>query len=116
MNAELTMMEAAAQKSDTAIPATGQLISGTLRAARTISDTSAISAYIWCMILALTSDMTRAYWRLWRCMEFRRRIRSRVYITVPKQARLRRQKPKWILIHREEWTAGQINGHEGLPV
>ena len=31
MNAELTMMEAAAQKSDTANPATGQLISGTLR-------------------------------------------------------------------------------------
>jgi hypothetical protein len=42
MNAELTMMEAAAQKGDTAIPATSQLISGTLRAARTISDTSAI--------------------------------------------------------------------------
>jgi hypothetical protein len=47
MNAELTMMEAAAQKSDTANPATGQLISETLRAARTISDTPAIPAYIW---------------------------------------------------------------------
>jgi hypothetical protein len=62
MNAELTMMEVAAQKSDTAIPATGQLISGTLRAARTISDTPAIPAYIWCMILAITSDMIGAYW------------------------------------------------------
>jgi predicted transcriptional regulator of viral defense system len=41
---------------------------------------------------------------------------SRVYITVPKQARLRRQKPKWIVIHREELTAGQITVHEGLPV
>ena len=83
MNAELTMMEAAAQKSDTAIPATGQLISGTIRAARTSSDTSAISAYIWCMILALTSDMTRAYWRLWRCMGFRRRIRHECTLRFP---------------------------------
>jgi hypothetical protein len=62
MNAELTMMEAAAQKSDTANPATGQLISGTLRAARTISDTPAIPAYIWCATLAITSDMIGAYW------------------------------------------------------
>jgi len=83
MNAELTMMEAAAQKSDTAIPATGQLISGTLRAARTISDTSAISAYIWCMILAITSDMIGVYWRLWRCMGFRRRIRHECTLRFP---------------------------------
>ena len=31
-------------------------------AARTISDTPAIPAYIWCMILAITSDMIGAYW------------------------------------------------------
>jgi predicted transcriptional regulator of viral defense system len=41
---------------------------------------------------------------------------SRVYIAVPKQARLRRQKPKWIVNHREELTAGRITVHEGLPV
>jgi predicted transcriptional regulator of viral defense system len=29
---------------------------------------------------------------------------SPVYVTVPKRARLRRQKPKWIVIHREEST------------
>jgi predicted transcriptional regulator of viral defense system len=35
---------------------------------------------------------------------------ARVHLTVPKSARLRRQKPKWIVIHRGVTT------HQGLPV
>jgi predicted transcriptional regulator of viral defense system len=41
---------------------------------------------------------------------------SRVHITVPKDTRLRRRKPKWIAIHREQLGPADITQHEGLPV
>jgi predicted transcriptional regulator of viral defense system len=41
---------------------------------------------------------------------------SRVHITVPKAARLRRRKPKWIVIHRGDLRASDVLTHEGLPV
>lgn len=41
---------------------------------------------------------------------------ARVHLTVPKNARLRRQKPKWIVIHRGELSPSDVTTHEGLPV
>lgn len=41
---------------------------------------------------------------------------ARVHLTVPKQARLRRQKPKWIVIHRADLLPSDVTTHEGLPV
>ena len=41
---------------------------------------------------------------------------SRVHITVPRGARLRRRKPKWIAIHRETLSPSDVTMHEGLPV
>jgi predicted transcriptional regulator of viral defense system len=41
---------------------------------------------------------------------------SRVHLTVPKRARLRRHKPKWIVIHRDELRASDVTTHESLPV
>jgi predicted transcriptional regulator of viral defense system len=41
---------------------------------------------------------------------------ARVHLTVPKYARLRRQKPKWIVIHRGDLTPSDVTTHEGLPV
>ena len=41
---------------------------------------------------------------------------SRVHITVPKSARLRRRKPKWIIIHRGELSPAHVTVQEGLPV
>jgi len=41
---------------------------------------------------------------------------SRVHITVPKTARLRRQKPKWIVVHRGELSPTDVAVQEGLPV
>jgi predicted transcriptional regulator of viral defense system len=41
---------------------------------------------------------------------------SRVHLTVPKRARLRRRKPKWIVIHRGELRASDVTTHESLPV
>ena len=41
---------------------------------------------------------------------------ARVHLTVPKRARLRRQKPKWIVIHRGDLGASDVTTHEGLPV
>jgi predicted transcriptional regulator of viral defense system len=41
---------------------------------------------------------------------------ARVHLTVPKNARLRRQKPKWIVIHRGELPPTDVKTHEGLPV
>jgi hypothetical protein len=41
---------------------------------------------------------------------------SRVHITVPKSARLRRRKPKWIVIHRGDLPLADVTLHEGLPV
>jgi predicted transcriptional regulator of viral defense system len=41
---------------------------------------------------------------------------AHVHLTVPKSARLRRLKPKWIVIHRGELPPGELTTHEGLPV
>src|SRR5882724_10206078 len=41
---------------------------------------------------------------------------SRVHLTVPKDARLRRRKPKWIVIHRGNLPLRDLTTHEGLPV
>jgi predicted transcriptional regulator of viral defense system len=41
---------------------------------------------------------------------------ARVHLTVPKRARLRRQKPKWIVIHRSDLPSSDLTTHEGLPV
>ena len=40
----------------------------------------------------------------------------RVHITVPKATRLRRQRPKWVEIHRADLRSSDIETHEGLPV
>lgn len=41
---------------------------------------------------------------------------SQVHLTVPKDARLRRRKPKWIAIHRGNLPPRDLTTHEGLPV
>ncbi len=41
---------------------------------------------------------------------------ARVHITVPQRTRLRRRKPKWIVIHRAELAPNDVTTHEGLPV
>jgi predicted transcriptional regulator of viral defense system len=41
---------------------------------------------------------------------------SRVHLTVPNDARLRRRKPKWIVIHRGNLPPSDMATHEGLPV
>jgi len=41
---------------------------------------------------------------------------SRVNLTVPVSARMRRVHPKWIAIHRANLAKGEIHIHEGMPV
>lgn len=41
---------------------------------------------------------------------------AKVHLTVPKSARLRREKPKWIVIHRAALAPGEITEHEAIPV
>ncbi len=41
---------------------------------------------------------------------------SGVDLTVPKSARLRRQQPKWIMVHKADLTEADISEHEGIPV
>lgn len=41
---------------------------------------------------------------------------SRVHLSVPKHARLRRRRPKWIVIHRGDLPLRDVTTHEGLPV
>lgn len=41
---------------------------------------------------------------------------SRVHLTVPQKARLRRRRPKWIVIHRGDLPPSDVAKHEGLPV
>ena len=41
---------------------------------------------------------------------------SRIHITFPKGARLRRRRPKSILIHRQDLPLADVIVHEGLPV
>ena len=39
-----------------------------------------------------------------------------IHITVPKAARLRRQKPKGIVVHRDDLRPEDITVHEGMPL
>lgn len=41
---------------------------------------------------------------------------SVIHITVPKLARLRREQPKWIAIHRADLAPEDVAIHEGLPL
>ncbi len=41
---------------------------------------------------------------------------ARVHLTVPVAARLRRERPEWITIHRADLAKDEILLHEGLPV
>ena len=41
---------------------------------------------------------------------------SRVHLTVPKFARLRREHPKWVAVHRADLAAEDISEREGIPV
>lgn len=41
---------------------------------------------------------------------------SAVHITVPRSARLRRRRPKGVIIHREDLVPAEIVTHEGLPL
>jgi predicted transcriptional regulator of viral defense system len=41
---------------------------------------------------------------------------SRVHLTVPTSARLRREHPEWIMIHRADLTEQEISQHEGMSV
>ena len=62
MNAEFTTMDAAAQKGSTASPSMSPYVSMNILATGVISRTFAVPFYIWCMILAITSDMIGGYW------------------------------------------------------
>ena len=39
-----------------------------------------------------------------------------IHLTVPKSARLRRQKPRGVVVHREDLTPEDISVHEGIPL
>jgi len=41
---------------------------------------------------------------------------AKVHLTVPKRARLRREKPGWIVIHRAALAPDEITEHEAIPV
>jgi predicted transcriptional regulator of viral defense system len=41
---------------------------------------------------------------------------SAVHITVPKSARLRRERPKWIAVHHADLDPHDVSVYEGLPV
>jgi hypothetical protein len=62
MNAELTTMGAAVQKGNTVSPTMSPLVSMNVPATSVISAAFAVPFYIWCMILAITSDMIGGYW------------------------------------------------------
>jgi len=52
----------------------------------------------------------------WKCTGSPTRIRREFILTVPKDARLRRRKPKWIVIHRGHLPSSDVTTPEGLPV
>ena len=62
MNAELTTRAVAAQYGDVAVPDTSHPLSINILVARVTSGTFRIPAAIWCMLVAITSDMIGAYW------------------------------------------------------
>jgi predicted transcriptional regulator of viral defense system len=39
-----------------------------------------------------------------------------VHLSVPKHARLRRERPKWIVIHRADLAPEDVTENEGMPV
>jgi predicted transcriptional regulator of viral defense system len=41
---------------------------------------------------------------------------AKVHLTVPKRARLRREKPSWIVIHRADLPPHDLTENEGVPV
>jgi predicted transcriptional regulator of viral defense system len=41
---------------------------------------------------------------------------SAIHLTVPKSARLRRQRPKGVVVHREDLTSEDVTVQEGVPV
>jgi predicted transcriptional regulator of viral defense system len=41
---------------------------------------------------------------------------SLVHLTVPRKARLRRVRPRWVRVHRADLAAGEATVYEGLPV
>ena len=41
---------------------------------------------------------------------------AKVHLTVPNRARLRREKPSWIVIHRADLPPDDLTEHEGIPV
>jgi predicted transcriptional regulator of viral defense system len=41
---------------------------------------------------------------------------SRVHLTVPKSARLRRERPEWITIHQADLAEEEVDQNEGIPV
>ena len=62
MNAELTTMTTTEQNGNTAIALIGPPANMKVPATKVVSDPVAIPAYIWCMLLAITSGMIGAYW------------------------------------------------------
>jgi hypothetical protein len=62
MNAELTTRSVAAQNGDDAVTGTSQPVSINIPAARVTPATFPIPAAIWCMLVAITSDMIGAFW------------------------------------------------------
>jgi predicted transcriptional regulator of viral defense system len=41
---------------------------------------------------------------------------ARIHLTVPRRARLRRKRPKWVEIHRADLALDDVTVHEGLPL
>ena len=62
MNAELTTRVVVAQNGDVAVPDTSLPVSINITQAKGTSATFRIPAVIWCMLVAITSDMIGAYW------------------------------------------------------
>ena len=62
MNAELTTRAVAAQNGDVAVPDTSLPVSINTSDAKGVSATLRIPAAIWCMVVAITSDMIGGYW------------------------------------------------------
>jgi hypothetical protein len=62
MNAELTTRVVAAQYGDVAVPETSPPVSIDIPVGKVTSGISVIPAAIWCMLVAITSDMIGGYW------------------------------------------------------
>ena len=62
MNAELTTRAVAAQNGDVAVPDTSLPVSINIPEAKATSAPFRIPAVIWCLLVAITSDMIGAYW------------------------------------------------------